>query len=59
MSLSKQGTNYESFSYLDKGRDYKTFDLAAEVDRVPSHLISLAADDEARVNRLIEDNVLI
>ena len=59
MSLSKRGTSYESFSYLSKGKDYRAFDLTPEIDRVPSSLVPLSEDEEERVRRLIEENVLI
>ena len=32
MSLTKTGTDYESYSYLEAGCDYKTFDLADELN---------------------------
>jgi hypothetical protein len=28
MSRTKRGATYESFSYLEPGRDYRVFDLA-------------------------------
>ncbi len=59
MSLTKRGTDYESFSYLDRGKDYRAFDLAAEVDRVPRHDIPLSSEEETRVNRLTDDNIFI
>ena len=36
MSLEKRGTNHESFSYLDKGRDYKG--SSVEWGKHPPHL---------------------
>ncbi len=59
MSLAKRGTAYESFSYLEKGVDYKRFDLAAEIDRVASDLVPLSQEEEERVRQLVNDNVLI
>ncbi len=59
MSLTKQGTTYESFSYLEKGRDYRVFELANEIDRVESHLVPLTSEEEARVQRVVDDNVMI
>ena len=37
MSLAKSYDGYRSFSYLEPGVDYKAFELAPEIDRVPSH----------------------
>ncbi len=59
MSLTKRGTDYESFSYLDKEKDYRAFELAAEVDRVPRHDVPLSSDEETRVARLTDDNIFI
>ena len=59
MSLNKRGTSYESFSYLERGRDYREFGLAEQIDRVPSHLVSLTDDEETRVKSLIDSNLLV
>ena len=59
MSVSKMGTSYTSFSYLDRDRDYRAFELADQIDRVPAHHIALTDEDEARTTRLIEENILI
>lgn len=59
MSLTKRGTSYESFGYLDKGRDYPAFTLAAELDRVPAHPIALTEEEEARVRSILEREILI
>jgi len=59
MSLTKIGTDYESFSYLARGRDYRAFELAAQIDRVGSHPVPLDQDQEDRVRRIIDENILI
>jgi membrane dipeptidase len=59
MSLKKRGTEYQSFSYLDKDRDYRAFELAPELDRVPSRLVELTPEQAARVDRLLEEHVYI
>jgi len=59
MSVSKVGTSYRSFSYLDQKQDYRAFDLADEIDRVPAHCIPLTDEEEARTGRLLEENILI
>jgi membrane dipeptidase len=59
MSLTKLGTDYESFSYLERGRDYRAFDLAAQVDRLDAHPVPLAKDEEDRLRRIIDENVLV
>jgi len=59
MSLTKLGTAYRSFSYLDARRDYRSFELAPELDRVTAHVVPLEGHEEERVNRILSDNVLI
>lgn len=54
MSLKKTYDGYQSFSYLEPGRDYKAFDLADEIERVPSYRVPLSEGDEARCIALIE-----
>jgi membrane dipeptidase len=59
MSLTKHGTEYRSFSYLDDQRDYRSFDLARELDRVPSNVVPLNDQEEKRARRILSDNVLV
>lgn len=59
MGLSKQGTNYKSFDYLEAGKDYKTFEMCDQVERVPHDLIGLNEMEEERVQSLIANNINI
>jgi membrane dipeptidase len=59
MSFTKKGTDYESFSYLEAGRDYKVFDLADETNRVDLYLVPLSDEEEKRVERLVTDNLMV
>jgi membrane dipeptidase len=59
MSLDKRYGGYRSFSYLEAGKDYKAFDLAKEIERVPSHLIPLSESEEARVLGLVERSLFV
>ena len=54
MSLKKSYDGYSSFSYLEQGADYKAFDLADELARVPQFRLPLSDEDEARCASLIE-----
>lgn len=54
MGIHKRHTGYRSFSYLDPDVDYRAFELAPEVDRVPGHPVSLTDAEEARVRALAE-----
>lgn len=58
MGLTKRGTTYRSFDYLDDS-DYQHFALAAELDRVPTHVVSLEGEQQARFERLIHAHPLI
>ena len=59
MGSNKVGTAYRSFGYLEPHRDYRAFELAAEIDRVPAAPVPLDAEQEQRVARLLRDTVLI
>src|SRR6266851_4743970 len=47
-------TGYRSFQYLEAGVDYAEFKLAKEVDRVPSRRVDVSAEQEKRVQKLLE-----
>jgi membrane dipeptidase len=55
----KRWDGYRSFDYLVAGEDYRAFDLAPQIDRVPPYIVPLAAADEARADRLLRDHVFI
>ncbi|NNM33548.1 MAG: diguanylate cyclase [Gemmatimonadetes bacterium] len=50
---------YRSFQYLEAGRDYKSFPLAVEIDRVPAAPVPLSDDQERHFERLLEELVLV
>ena len=50
---------YRSFSYLEPGADYRAYDLAPEIDRVPPEIVELSAEQEARAERLLDENISI
>ena len=55
----KRYSGYTSFSYLEEGKDYRPFVLAAEIDRVPSRAVEVTPEQEERVQALMRDNVVI
>jgi membrane dipeptidase len=55
----RRDAGYRSYSYLQPGRDYRAFDLVAEVDRVPPHLVQVSDAEEARVWRLLASHPAI
>jgi len=59
MTTPKQYSGYRSFQYLEPGRDYKQFELAREVGRVPEHPVPLSDEEETRTRRLVDELVLI
>jgi membrane dipeptidase len=50
---------YRSFQYLEAGVDYAEFKLAREVDRVPSRRVEVSSEQETRVQRLLEECLVI
>jgi membrane dipeptidase len=55
----KHFTGYRSFQYLEPGADYQPFELAREIDRVASRPVEVSSTQEARVQRLLQDNLVI
>lgn len=50
---------YRSFSYLDEDVDYRTFELAPELERVPAHPVPLSAEAEARAGRIVQIHPMV
>src|SRR5260221_4175619 len=50
---------YQSFNYLESGVDYRSFELAAEIDRVRSRPVEVSKDQEERVQRLLTEHFAI
>jgi len=59
MGINKKGTDYESYSYLEAGRDYKEFVLADELNRVERYLVPLSDDEEKRAEKIAKSNIMI
>jgi len=59
MGITKLGTDYKSYSYLEAGKDYKEFDLADELNRVGQYLIPLSDEEEKRVEQIVKDNLMV
>ena len=55
----KTYTGYKAYGYLEAGADYRAFRLARELDRVPSRKVEVSADQEQRVQRLLDENLVI
>src|SRR2546425_5598580 len=50
---------YKSFQYLEPGADYREFKLAKELDRVPSRTVEVSDAEEARVWRLLDQDLAV
>lgn len=52
-------TGYQSFQYLEPGRDYRVFKLAKEVGRVESYVYPVTDEQERKVQQLLSENVIV
>lgn len=59
MGIHKKYSGYQSFDYLDKGKDYKEFKLAKGDKEFEPYLIPLTPEQEKRVEELASDCVMI
>ncbi|MBC7091373.1 MAG: membrane dipeptidase [Nitrososphaeria archaeon] len=59
ISKRKKYDGYQSFSYLEPGKDYKEFKLAKQVGRVNSTIIQLSKTEEERVQEIFEKYLTI
>ncbi len=50
---------YKSYQYLREGIDYEVFRFPPEVHRVPSTRVVVTEEQETRVQRLLDDNLVI
>ncbi len=50
---------YRSYGYLQPGADFRVFELARELERVPSAAVAVSAAEEARVGRLLEQGPIV
>ncbi len=55
----KNYSGYTSFSYLEAGKDYPNWPLSAELNRVPSRAPEVTDEQEARVRRLFQEQLMI
>ena len=51
--------NYQAYSYLEEGKDYKAFKMAPEIGRVPEYLIPLSSEEEQRVEKIAQNTICI
>jgi membrane dipeptidase len=59
VGANKRYTGYRSYQYLEENIDYRGFALAKELGRVASRPVEVTPAEEARVQRLLADNVVV
>lgn len=59
MAIKKGYKNYKSYQYLEERKDYKSFKLALELDRVPEYLLPLSSEEEKRAEKIARDFIYI
>jgi membrane dipeptidase len=59
MSTLTRRSDYRSYAYLEAGRDYRAFELAPEVGRVPPYRLNLDREQAERAARLVRESVVV
>jgi membrane dipeptidase len=59
MGLDKKYDGYVSYSYLKPGTDFKEFELADQLARVPPYAVPLDEAEEVRVTDLARDSLFV
>jgi len=59
MSTLTRRSDYRSYQYLEPGRDYRAFELAPEVGRVPAWNGRLDREQAERAARIVAESVVI
>ena len=59
MSTLTRRSDYRSYAYLEPHRDYRVFDLAPEVGRVPAYPLRLDREQAERARRLLAESIVI
>lgn len=59
MGSRKNYNGYNSFQYLETGKDFKEFKLVKQIGRVTPYIYPLSSDEEDRAQRLLEKYITI
>ena len=59
MATSRRTDEYRSFQYLHEGSDYKPYELASELDRVPATVVELTDAEAERADRLASEILMV
>lgn len=55
----KKYDGYQSYSYLEEGKDYKPYKLSRQYDRVEPFVYEVSEEDELRVEEIFNENLII
>lgn len=59
MGLNKKYDGYKSYEYLEPDYDYKSFELADEINRVAEYKIPLTEEQEKFTKEIMEESIVI
>jgi membrane dipeptidase len=59
MGTNKKYSGYESFTYLERGKDFKAFEMIEGVSPFEPYQIPLSAQQESRVTELATNTIMI
>jgi|TARA_B100000315_G_scaffold260829_1_gene325967 membrane dipeptidase len=59
MGIKTQYKGYKSYQYLEQGKDYRTFTMTKEINRVPEYLVPLTPEQEERALKIARDFICI
>ncbi len=56
---TKRYNGYASFQYLEPGIDYRPFELAAQIARVPTYTVPVSEAQEALVQQILTEEMIV
>src|SRR5690625_8028740 len=55
----KKYDGYESYSYLEAGKDYKPYKLSRQHDRVEPFIYPISEEEEEKVGKIFDEHLII
>lgn len=55
----KAYNGYQSFSYLEEGKDFKPYKMSRQYDRVEPYVYPVSEDEEKRVEKIFDEHLII
>jgi membrane dipeptidase len=59
MGSKKIYNGYKAYGYLERGVDYKAYDMVPDLGRVPAYIVPVSKAEEERAERLLASSVVI